>query len=50
MNLGALIVLFKLFQESGVSPPPDSDPCKDMKPGSPAWLACKEQNWQKGIK
>jgi hypothetical protein len=53
MNLGALIVLFKLFQESGVSPPPDSnakpkhDPCGHMTVGSPAWLQCKQEQAQK---
>ena len=53
MNLGALIVLFKLFQESGVSPPADSnktdpsDPCRHMTVGSPAWISCKQGQEQK---
>ena len=77
MNLGPIIALFKLLQDSGIVSPKDTvtppsskaglrpdcgpgkkailqndqwvcvpkfdqDPCANMTPGSPAWLACKE--------
>ena len=36
MDLALLIIAAKAFLEK------DKDPCANMTPGSPAWLACKE--------
>lgn len=36
MDLALLVIAAKAFFEK--------DPCSSLKAGTPAWLACKEQN------
>ena len=38
MDLALLVIATKLFLEK------DKDICAGLKAGTPAWLACKEQN------
>ena len=39
MDLALLIIASKAFLEKD-----KGDPCANLKAGTPAWLACKEQN------
>ena len=40
MDLASLLQVFWIKQKAKEII--EEDPCKDMPPGSPAWLACKE--------
>ena len=39
MDLALLIIAAKAFLKKD-----NDDPCANLKAGTPAWLACKEQN------